>query len=67
MSTHHAPTLVPTALALAADPAAGGSPWWAARVTYYLAVTRPDVLVSQDCVQDGVTMKCGETDSDRAP
>jgi len=36
-------------------------------VTYYLAVTRPDVLVSQDCVQDGATMKCGETDSDRAP
>jgi uncharacterized protein len=36
-------------------------------VTYYLAVTRPDVLVRQDCVQDGVTMKCGETDSDQAP
>jgi len=36
-------------------------------VTYYLAVTRPETLVSQDCVQDGVTMRCGETDSDRAP
>jgi hypothetical protein len=36
-------------------------------VTYYLAVTRPDVLVRQDCVQDGVTMTCGETDSDQAP
>jgi hypothetical protein len=36
-------------------------------VTYYLAVTRPDTLVSQDCVRDGVTMRCGETDSDRAP
>ena len=36
-------------------------------VTYYLAVTRPDALVSQDCVQDGVTMKCGETDQHQAP
>ena len=36
-------------------------------VTYYLAVTRPDVLVSEDCVQDGVTMKCGEVVTDRAP
>jgi hypothetical protein len=36
-------------------------------VTYYLAVTRPDVLVRQDCVQDGVTMKCGETDEHQAP
>jgi uncharacterized protein len=36
-------------------------------LTYYLAVTRPDVLVSQDCVQDGVTMKCGETDQRQAP
>jgi hypothetical protein len=36
-------------------------------VTIYLAVTRPDTLVRQDCVQDGVTMKCGETDSQRAP
>ncbi len=36
-------------------------------VTYYLAVTRPESLVSQDCVQDGVTMRCGETDSYRAP
>jgi hypothetical protein len=31
-------------------------------LTLYLAVTRPDVLVSQDCVQEGVTMKCGEVD-----
>ena len=36
-------------------------------VTYYLAVTRPEVLVRQDCVQDGVTMKCGETDEHQAP
>jgi uncharacterized protein len=36
-------------------------------VTYYLAVTRPESLVSQDCVQDGVTMRCGETDSYRTP
>jgi hypothetical protein len=36
-------------------------------VTYYLAVTRPDVLVRQDCVQNGASMKCGETNSDRAP
>jgi hypothetical protein len=36
-------------------------------VTYYLAVTRPDSLVRQDCVQDGVIMKCGETDEHRAP
>jgi hypothetical protein len=32
-------------------------------LTLYLAVSRPDVLVRQDCVQDGVTMKCGETDT----
>ena len=36
-------------------------------VTYYLAVTRPEALVRQDCVQDGVTMKCGETDEHQAP
>lgn len=36
-------------------------------VTYYLAVTRPDELVRQDCVQAGVTMKCGETDEHRTP
>lgn len=36
-------------------------------LTYYLAVTRPDTLVRQDCVQDGVTMKCGETDEHQAP
>ncbi len=48
--------MLPPALAVA-----GGA------VTYYLAVTRPDVLVRQDCVQDGVTMKCGETDERQAP
>lgn len=32
-------------------------------LTLYLALTRPDTLVSQDCVQDGVTMKCGEADA----
>ena len=36
-------------------------------VTYYLAVTRPDVLVREDRVQDGVTMRCGEVATDRAP
>jgi len=36
-------------------------------ITLYLAITRSDSVVSQDCVQDGVTMKCGETDSRRAP
>ncbi len=36
-------------------------------LTYYLAVTRPDTLVRQDCVQDGVTMRCGETDEHQAP
>ena len=35
--------------------------------TLYLAITRPDVLVRQDCVRDGVVMKCGETDTHRAP
>jgi hypothetical protein len=35
--------------------------------TFYLAVSRPDALVRQDCVQDGVTMKCGETDAQQAP
>ncbi len=28
-------------------------------ITLYLAVSRPDALVRQDCVQDGVTMRCG--------
>jgi hypothetical protein len=28
--------------------------------TLYLAVTRPDTLVSKDCFKDGVTMVCGE-------
>jgi hypothetical protein len=36
-------------------------------ITLYLALSRPDALVRQDCVQDGVTMKCGETESNRAP
>jgi len=35
--------------------------------TLYLAVTRPDALVRQDCVKDGVVMKCGETGTQRAP
>ncbi|HNR23332.1 MAG TPA: FixH family protein [Steroidobacteraceae bacterium] len=26
----------------------------------YLALTRPDALVSEDCFKDGVTMVCGE-------
>ena len=26
----------------------------------YLAVTRPDTLVREDCFKDGVTMVCGE-------
>jgi hypothetical protein len=36
-------------------------------ITLYLAVSRPDSLVRQDCVQDGVNMKCGEVDSHQAP
>ena len=36
-------------------------------ITLYLAVTRPDTLVRQDCVQDGVTMTCGESETTRAP
>jgi hypothetical protein len=36
-------------------------------LTLYLAITRPDALVRQDCVKDGVVMKCGETDTHRAP
>jgi len=36
-------------------------------LTLYLAVSRPDELVHQSCVQDGVTMKCGETGDARAP
>lgn len=28
-------------------------------LTLYLAVTRPDTLVREDCVRDGVTMRCG--------
>ena len=36
-------------------------------LTLYLAITRPDALVRQDCVKDGVVMKCGETDTQRAP
>jgi hypothetical protein len=36
-------------------------------LTLYLAITRPDALVRQDCVRDGVVMKCGETDTHQAP
>ena len=32
-------------------------------ITLYLCLSRPDVLVRQDCAQHGVTMKCGETDT----
>lgn len=36
-------------------------------LTLYLAMTRPDELVDQSCVRDGVTMKCGETVQSRRP
>jgi hypothetical protein len=29
-------------------------------ITLYLAITRPDVLVREDCHRDGATMVCGE-------
>ena len=29
-------------------------------LTLYLAVTRPDTLVREDCFKDGVTMVCGD-------
>jgi hypothetical protein len=29
-------------------------------ITLFLAVTRPDTLVREDCIKDGVTMLCGE-------
>lgn len=32
----------------------------AGSLTLYLAVTRPDTLVREDCFKDGVTMVCGE-------
>ena len=32
-------------------------------ITLYLAVTRPDVLVREDCVRDGVTMVCGKDEA----
>lgn len=35
-------------------------------VTLYLAVTRPDVLVRDDCHREGAVTVCGEADS-RAP
>jgi uncharacterized protein len=28
--------------------------------TLYLAITRPDALVRDDCVREGATMVCGE-------
>ena len=28
-------------------------------LTLYLAVSRPDNLVREDCARDGVTMRCG--------
>jgi hypothetical protein len=36
-------------------------------ITLYLALSRPDALVRQDCVRDGVTMRCGETETQRSP
>jgi hypothetical protein len=33
----------------------------------YLAITRPDALVHQSCVRDGVMMKCGESTDNAAP
>jgi hypothetical protein len=36
-------------------------------LTLYLAVTRPDTLVHQSCVKDGVMMKCGEATDHKAP
>lgn len=36
-------------------------------LTLYLAVSRPDTLVDQSCVQDGVTMRCGASPRDRGP
>jgi uncharacterized protein len=36
-------------------------------LTLYLALTRPDALVDQSCVRDGVTMKCGEAGDARKP
>jgi uncharacterized protein len=29
-------------------------------ITLYLAITRPDTLVREDCVREGATMVCGE-------
>ncbi len=36
-------------------------------LTLYLAITRPDTLVHQSCVRDGVIMKCGEATDNAAP
>ena len=36
-------------------------------LTLYLAITRPDDLVDQSCVRDGVTMKCAEKAESRQP
>jgi hypothetical protein len=32
-------------------------------ITLYLAVTRPDVLIREDCVRDGATMVCGKDET----
>jgi hypothetical protein len=32
-------------------------------LTLYLAITRPDSLVREDCVRDGVTMRCGDDEA----
>jgi len=36
-------------------------------VTLYLAVSHPDTLVRRDCVQQGVTMVCGESEGTTRP
>lgn len=35
--------------------------------TLYLAVSRPDTLIRRDCVQDGVTMRCGDSEGTTQP
>ena len=32
-------------------------------ITLYLCLSRPEVLVRQDCVRVGAIMQCGETDA----
>jgi len=35
--------------------------------TLYLAVSHPDTLVRRDCVKQGVTMVCGESEGTTRP